>query len=323
MWKFKPIYKTTVWGGRRLRSFKDDPLAPGGAVGESWELSDIPGSESVVEAGPDKGLSLRTLIEKYGAALLGAKGVEKGGLSRFPLLLKFIDAAADLSVQVHPDDAMARRMGRPFGKNEMWVVVDSEPGSRLACGFNRPVDSAALPRLAADGGIVDTLRYTEVKAGDSFYIPAGRVHAIGAGMMIAEIQQSSDDTFRLYDYGRPGPDGRPRELHIAEATQATDTADTAGAPVVPERIDDVEEVLVRSPFFTVSRLTSAEPVRRSYKAIPSFVAFMCMEGEAKLTSYAGNAVLRRGETILLGADEKELLVMPEGDGPVSLLEIHL
>ena len=216
-------------------------------IGESWEISGVAGSESVVADGKDKGLTLTALIDKYGASLLGEKNYKRYGDS-FPLLIKFIDAHDDLSVQVHPDDELARKRGSKFGKTEMWYVLGAAPGARLANGFNREVNPDEYEGLVNSGEIMDVLNFNPVKPGDTFFIPAGRVHAIGKGAFVAEIQETSDITYRLYDYKRKDKDGNERQLHTKEAFEAINFKDTEGKPVAYTAHRDIPVNLVTSPF---------------------------------------------------------------------------
>lgn len=217
---FEPNLHTVVWGGKRLRPYKglvpsDEP------IGESWEVSAIPSSASVIANGELKGRSIIDVIEAAPEDILGKSVAEKNG-GKLPLLIKFIDAKRDLSIQVHPNDEMARRVHGKSGKTEMWYIIDAEPGSYLYAGFQKEITKEEYKRRVADGTITEVLAKHKVKPGDVFYLPAGRVHAICSGILLAEIQQSSDLTYRIFDYNRPGLDGKPRELHTELAAEALD-----------------------------------------------------------------------------------------------------
>ncbi len=215
--KFEPILKQTLWGGDRIVPYKG--LAAGPAhVGESWELSGVRGNESVVANGPWAGTTLPALIAREKGALVGDSVYARFG-EEFPLLIKFIDAREDLSIQVHPNDALARRRHGSQGKTEMWYVVDAAPGARLRSGFARPVTPDEYEASVANDTVTQILREYEVRRGDLFFLPAGRVHSIGAGSFIAEIQQTSDITYRIYDFNRRAPDGKTRELHTELAKE--------------------------------------------------------------------------------------------------------
>lgn len=321
MWKFRPILKETIWGGEKIVPFKhiESDLHK---VGESWEVSGIKGSESAVAEGPDKGLTLTELIKKYKGDLVGERTYKQCG-DRFPLLIKIIDACQDLSVQVHPDDALAQELGMENGKTEMWYVIDAKPGAKLACGFNRKVEAAEYEQLVESGDIEKTLRYVPVRKGDTFFIPAGRVHAIGAGIVVGEIQQTSDATYRLYDYHRKDAQGRERELHTALAKRAIRFDDTDGDKVQYSPREDIPVNLVKCPYFTTNLLKLDAPVMRDYSELDSFVVVMATEGEAELecTSMLSTdpehplqvtLPLHAGETALISARALGLTITPKG-----------
>ena len=324
MWTFLPIYKHPVWSGNRIPSFKNGPIEiPDNApIGESWEVSDVPDNVSVVADGPDKGISLDMLIARYCEKLLG-KGVMRRYGSRFPLLIKIIDAGRDLSIQVHPDDAMAQTMGHPFGKNEMWMVLEANQGARLASGFNREIDPAELNGLVESGKILDVLRYIPVEPGSAFHIPSGRVHAIGAGILIAEIQQTSDDTFRLYDYNRPGSDGKPRPLHLPQARKAINYGDVSGFALEYEKVSQGVSEIIDSDCFTVNMIAASESLTRDYSALDSFVAVMAIEGCAELEAPSGTLRLEQGNTVLLPATDHSLQITPCEKSSFRALEVYI
>ena len=211
MYKFQPILKSTIWGGEKIVPYKHI-ASDQKQVGESWELSGVKGNESVVAGGPEAGTTLPGLIARHGAALLGKANAARFG-QEFPLLIKFIDARQDLSIQVHPNDALAWERHKSKGKTEMWYVVDADKGARLRSGFAKQVTPAQYEASVADNTITDLLAEYEIHPGDLFFLPAGRVHSIGAGAFIAEIQQTSDITYRIYDFNRKDADGNTRELH--------------------------------------------------------------------------------------------------------------
>lgn len=310
MWTFNPILKTLIWGGEKIAPYKGIRTALKN-IGESWEISGVAGSESVVADGPDKGLTLSQLLEKYGEKLLGKKNYKKYGNS-FPLLIKFIDAAHDLSVQVHPDDELARKRGSLFGKTEMWYVLGAEEGALLANGFNREVKPEEYKNLVDTGEIMDVLNFNPVKKGDAFYIPAGRVHAIGKGAFVAEIQETSDITYRLYDYKRKDENGNERELHTEEAFEAINFSDTDGHAVEYTAHPDVPVNLVTSPFFTTNLLDIDHEVMRDYSEWDTFVVIICTKGSARLTTSDSSIILNEGHSVLIPAYCKSLSIRPEG-----------
>lgn len=308
MWTFKPILKTIIWGGDKIAPFKGIETEQK-SIGESWEISGVTGSESIVASGKDEGLTLPQLIDRYGADLLGKKNYNKYG-NKFPLLIKFIDARNDLSVQVHPDDELARKRGSEFGKTEMWYVLGAEDGAVLANGFNRNVNPAEYRNLVETGEIMDVLNFNSIKPGDTFYIPAGRVHAIGKGSFIAEIQETSDITYRLYDYKRRDAQGKERELHTEEAFEAINFNDTEGRAVEYEAKADIPVNLVTSPFFTTNLLKIDHEIIRNYSEWDTFVIIICTKGSAKLTTQEGSRELKEGHSVLIPASCKALTISP-------------
>lgn len=309
MWTFDPIFKSTIWGGERIAPFKHVATEQR-QIGESWELSGVEGSESVVAEWPDKGLTLSELIRKYGASLMGERNLRKFG-DTFPLLIKFIDARDDLSIQVHPDDEMANRLGKPFGKTEMWYVLDAAKGARLANGFKEPVEPAEYAGLVESGKIIDELRFDPIKRGDVFFIPAGRVHAIGKGAFIAEIQQTSDITYRIYDYHRKDSQGRERELHTELARQAINFNDCDGRAVRYTERPDIPVNVVTSPFFTTNVLEIDHEVMRDYSEWDTFVVLIATGGEATLECAGQRLDIRKGTTVLIPASANSLTIIPK------------
>lgn len=309
MWKFYPILKATIWGGTRIADFKKIKEA-GENIGESWELSGVEGMESVVAEGSDKDLRLSQLIDRHKSKLLGERNYTRFG-DRFPLLVKFIDARDDLSVQVHPDDAMAARLGHNCGKTEMWYVVDAEKGARLANGFTSPVDPADYERLVESGEIEKVLNFNKINKGDVFFIPAGRVHAIGKGAFIAEIQQTSDDTFRIYDYHRKDADGKEREVHTTLAKEAINFNDCEGNPTEYTLHGNLPVNVVASPYFTTNVLDLDSEMMRDYSEADTFVAIIALEGKAELLCGEQKMDIKQGETVLVSADSTSLILRPD------------
>ena len=302
--KFNPIFKPTLWGS------------------ETWVVSAVKGPESMVTSGSCKGMTLPEVVKQYGAELLGKKNHEKFG-DDFPLLIKFIDARQDLSIQVHPDDALSARRHGKMGKNEMWYVVGADRGSRLIAGFRQKVELADYAQKVADGSIEDDLNKVPVNEGDCFYIPAGRVHGIGAGMLIAEIQQTSDVTYRIYDYMRRDREGNLRELHVSLALEAIDFQDITTNPKVSytERRDELIP-LVESPFFVTNELKLSQNYVRQYGNEDSFHVYMCLRGECCVVSPEGQGTfLREGESLVVPASMPSVNIIP--DGECKLLESHV
>ena len=317
---FRPLLKQTIWGGEQIKELKGIADAPE-RIGESWEISGVPGDETPVCCGDDEGLTLPRLIEKYGADLVGKDNLSRYG-STFPLLIKFISAAQDLSIQVHPDDKMAQRMGHPYGKTEMWYITGAKEGASLVSGFAHPSSAEEYVASLADGTLMEHLQSHKTQPGQCFFIPAGRIHSIGAGNFLVEIQQSSNDTFRVYDFDRRDAQGNPRELHVEQAKEALNYSDTQAKPVDYEPKENGSVCLVNCPQFTTSLYEANEPIAADFSEIDSFVIFICFEGKAALTDDEGNAfTLQAGQSVLLPATLKELKIVPEGN--FRALETHV
>lgn len=310
MWTFEPILKTTIWGGDKIAPFKGISTDIRN-IGESWEISGVEGSESIVATGPDKGMTLSGLLYKYGAELLGKKNYAKFG-NRFPLLIKFIDAREDLSVQVHPDDETAQRHGQHNGKTEMWFVLQADKDARLANGFIEAVDPAAYEGLVANGEIENVLNFNYIHQGEAYYIPAGRVHAIGKGSFVAEIQQTSDATYRLYDYHRKDKDGNERELHTELAKEAIDFEDTEGKKMEYTATPDIPVNIVKSPYFTTNLFSLDHQLLRDYRECDSFVALIATDGSAVIRSGTETIEIKAGTTVLIPAAANGIEINPEG-----------
>lgn len=278
--QFKQNFFELVWGGNRLKPLKGLP-ADDKRIGESWEVSAVPGKESYVANGPLEGYSLPRLAEEYGALLLGNKVVKMYG-RKFPLLVKFIDAAKDLSIQVHPDDELAKARHNCSGKTEMWFVMDAQPGAYLYSGFSTPISKYEYEKRVEDGSICDVLARHEVKKGDVFFIPSGRVHAICGGIMVAEVQQSSDITYRIFDYNRPGLDGKPRQLHTEYAKDAIDYKVYDNYRSDYEYKVNKPVAMTESPYFTVKRHVINRSFHRKLFKYDSFVIYMCLHGDCKI-----------------------------------------
>lgn len=319
--KFKPILKSQIWGGDKLvKAGKKLPKnsAPDELIGESWEVSGVEGDVSVVSNGFLKSNDLEELTEVYMGELVGDKVYETYGLE-FPILIKFIDARDVLSVQVHPDDALAEERHGSRGKTEMWYVVDCEPGACLYVGFNRPVTREEYLDAVAGGTLTDLLMRYEVKRGDAFYIPAGTVHAIGGGLLIAEIQETSDITYRISDWGRVGRDGKPRQLHTAEATDAINFNFAKDyLRHVASQPNTVREI-VSTSFFTVNVLQVDGEMSRDHTSLDSFVAYVCTAGNLTVKTEGGTEKLLAFESLLLPAETDEAII----SGCGTVLEVYI
>lgn len=318
--KFEPILKQMLWGGDKIIPFKhlDSNLA---GVGESWEVSDVEGSESVVMNGPDKGLDLSQMVRKYKEELVGEANYARFG-NKFPLLIKFIDAKQDLSIQVHPTDELAKKRHNSFGKTEMWYVIAAEDGSKLRSGFSQQITPKEYKERIYNNTITDVLQEYEIHAGDVFFLPAGRIHSIGAGAFIAEIQQTSDITYRIYDFNRKDANGNPRELHTDLAKDAIDYEVLNDYRTEYEAVKNEPVEIVACPYFTTSLYDMTEEISCDYSELDSFVIFICVEGSCTMTDDQKNEItLKAGETVLLPASTQEITIRP--DGAVKLLETYV
>jgi mannose-6-phosphate isomerase len=306
--RFDPIVKRLIWGGRRLGDVLGKPIGEGLQYAESWEISDYRHDVSIVADGPFAGKNLRELIRTLPIELLGPA---LAGAVQFPLLVKYIDAQQTLSVQVHPDDERGLLLANDNGKTETWVVVAAEPGSLIYAGLKRGVTRSQFAEAIATGEVEPLLHQFPATPGACILIPAGIVHAIGAGVLLAEIQQMSDATFRVFDWNRLGVDGQPRQLHVSEALESTDFDAGPVDPIetTPELIPGgTREQLSRSEFFALERLklTSAAVVGRDDR----FTIVMALGGDAKITASSGSHIIRFGETLLLPASSGECRVTP-------------
>lgn len=316
--KFKPILKSIIWGGSDITRFKNiEPIQDG--IGESWEISGVEGDISIIENGHLAGTSLKTLLSESREKLVGAEVYHKFG-NKFPLLIKFIDAQDDLSIQVHPDDKLAGERHNSFGKTEMWYVVKAAPGAFLYTGFEKEISPDEYEKSVEDNSFTDRLKKHTVKEGDVFFLPAGRVHAIGAGCFIAEIQQTSNITYRIYDYNRKDAQGNSRELHTELAKEAIDFKlyDTYQTEYNKELNKPVE--LVTCPYFTTNLLELNEFTKRDYSKKDSFVIYMCLEGSLNLVDNKGNSLfIERGESLLIPAETNYIEISPNNH--CKLLEV--
>ena len=307
--KFEPILKQILWGGDKIIPFKhlNETLSN---VGESWEVSAVEGSESVVANGVDKGLTLPEMVRKYKEELVGETNYARFG-NKFPLLIKFIDAKLDLSMQVHPDDELAKKRHNSFGKTEMWYVINAAKGAGLYSGFSKQINADEYVKRVEDNTIMDVLQRYEVNPGDVFFLPAGRVHAIGAGCFIAEIQQTSNITYRIYDYDRKGPDGKGRELHTELAKDAIDSTLYQDYRTHYKAHTNATVELAACKYFTTNLLDVDTIMVRDFSELDSFFVYICMEGKASIRDNKGNEIyIHQGQTVLIPADTDVVTISP-------------
>ena len=318
MFKFKPLLMQSLWGGEKIIPFKhlDSDLTN---VGESWEISGVKNNETVVDGGEYDGTPLNVLVERLGPKLVGQDNYERFG-NEFPLLIKFIDARDDLSIQVHPTDEIALRQGRRRGKTEMWYLMSSDKGAKLYSGLKKKITPEEYAAMVENDTICDALAQYEVKEEDVFFLRAGRIHAIGAGCFLAEIQQTSDVTWRIYDFKRKDKDGNYRELHTKQAAEAINynVEKDYRTNYLPEKNQGVN--LVSCPYFNTAVYDLNEPMTIDYSELDSFVILIGLSGEGTVTDAKGNTTsLKAGETILLPATNAQVKV----EGTVKFLETYV
>lgn len=320
IFKFQPLLKSTLWGGERIIPFKhlNDNMEN---IGESWEISGVKDNETIVSEGQYKGKKLNDLVAELKEKLVGKECYKRYG-DEFPLLIKFIDARQDLSIQVHPTDEIAKKQGRERGKTEMWYLMDSAPGAKLYSGLKKKITPEEYKKMVEDDTICDALAQYAVKEGDVFFLPAGRIHAIGAGCFLAEIQQTSDVTWRIYDFKRKDKNGNYRELHTQQASEAIDYAvyDNYRTEYTP--VQNQRQEVVKCQYFTTSifDLTSDGGEKNlDYTDHDGFVILIGVKGEGTLTNANGDSTsLNTGETILIPATETKFKVT----GNVRFLEVY-
>lgn len=316
--KFKPLLKQTLWGGEKIVPFKHI-CSDMHQVGESWEISGVKDNESIVSDGPYEGKSLNEVVTILKDKLVGKDNYERFG-DEFPLLIKFIDAQKQLSIQVHPSDEVAHRQGKERGKTEMWYVMDSEPYAKLRCGLKKAITPEEYSQMVADDTIVDAIAEYDVKEGDCFFIPAGRIHSIGAGCFLAEIQQTSDVTYRIYDFKRKDKNGNYRQLHTKEAAESIDyhVEKTYRTEYKPEKNQGVS--LVQCPFFNTAVYDLTEPMTLDYSELDSFVILIGVKGSGEITDNEGNTfTLSAGESVIVPATTDSLKV----SGTIKFLETYV
>jgi|TARA_B110000483_G_scaffold139524_1_gene166656 mannose-6-phosphate isomerase len=319
--KFTPIFKYRLWGGEKLKSVLNKKYTETN-IGESWEISAVEEGETVVAAGSLQGKTLQDLIKEYKGAFLGKAVYEQFG-NDFPLLIKFIDAKTPLSIQVHPGNEIAKERHNSFGKNEMWYVMEADAAAELIVGFDKKLAKEAYQKSVADGSILNLMHHENVAEGDTFYIPTGRVHAIGAGVLLAEIQQTSDITYRMFDYNRvDAKTGKLRDLHNDLAIDVIDFECHESYKTSYATKKNVSNALVHSPYFTSNLLIIEGSLKKDYSSLDSFVIYICVAGAIELSCNNETFSFKRGETMLLPAAQEhvELKAISEGS---KLLEVYL
>lgn len=316
--RFQPIFKERLWGGQKLRTILHKNI-PRGNLGESWELSDVEGDVSVIANGFLKGKNLREAVKLWQKNLVGKK-IYTLYANHFPLLIKFIDAREDLSIQVHPDDELAQKKHGCNGKTEMWYVMQAEENARLIVGFNQKVDKENYKNKLAQGRLTELMNYEKVEHGSTFFIKTGTIHAIGAGVLLAEIQQTSDITYRVYDFNRKDKNGQTRELHTEQALDALNFTDEKDFIVNYQKIPGQPNKMVECPYFTTNYLKIEGRIDLKLSAIDSFKIYLVVSGHAVFHLDNQTENLKYGEVILVPASVENLKIESED---CEILEVFI
>lgn len=316
--KFNALLKSTLWGGDKIIPFKNLDIQQEN-VGESWEISGVKDNETIVADGPYAGKKLNELVEELKGKLVGEDNYQRFG-NEFPLLIKFIDARQDLSIQVHPTDEIAKMQGKERGKTEMWYLMDSDKDATLLCGLKKKITPEEYAQMVENDTIVDAIDRYEVKEGDCFFLPAGRIHAIGTGCFLAEIQQTSDVTYRIYDFKRKDKNGNYRQLHTKEAAECINYNVESNYRTEYTPVKNQGVSLVQCPYFNTAVYDLDEPMTIDYSELDSFVILIGVKGNATITDNEGNTfTLQAGESVLVPATTETLKV----DGNIKFLETYL
>ena len=318
--KFETVLKEKVWGGNRLASAYNKKSDDSLKIGESWELSAVADNQSVISNGFLAGNNIEELIEVYMGDITGDSVYEKFG-NEFPLLIKFIEAQQDLSIQVHPNDDLAKKRHKAYGKTEMWYILENNKGAKIYTGFKDGVTKGLYEKAIIEGGIEELLNVESVEPGDTFFTPAGRVHAIGAGIVLVEIQQTSDITYRIFDWNRKGTGKEKRELHTDLALDAIDFGQSGKNKIRIEPKINKTMNLVDCDYFNTNIISFNKPMEKEYYSIDSFVVYICIDGEFIICWDDTSEKITKGETVLLPAMIKEVTLKPVNEA--RLLEIYI
>lgn len=316
--KFYPILKERLWGGTNLGTLLGKELESD-LIGESWELSGVAGDVSIVANGSFKGTTLTDLINKFPEEILGKSVLERFG-KEFPILIKFIDAQKDLSIQLHPDDELAGKRHNSFGKTEMWYIMDAENDAELIIGFKEDISKETYLESLKNDTLTDLLNYENVSEGDAYFINAGKIHAIGAGILIAEIQQTSDQTYRVYDYNRKDAQGNLRELHTELSVDAISYDRQDDFKVSYGKETNVSNPMVDCPYFKTNFISLNKNIQFDVSDQDSFTIYMCIDGEVLIENDFGSILIKKGETVLVPAITSHVLLSAE---QAKLLEITI
>ena len=316
--KFQPLFKYRIWGGNKLKTVLNKDY-DSESIGESWEISDVQNDETVVADGSLKGYTLKQLIQEFKGEFLGESVYKQFG-EAFPLLIKFIDAKTPLSIQVHPNNEYAKAHHNSFGKNEMWYIMQADQDANIIVGFEKEIDKTQFKQHLEDKSVLDVMHHENVKKGDAFYIPTGRIHAIGAGVMLAEIQQTSDVTYRVYDYDRVDKTtGKTRELHTEQATEVLDFNVESSYKTDYQKELNTSNKLIHSPYFKSNFLPIKGEVKKDCSNVDSFVIYMCVSGQAVIQYQQKDYTINTGETILLPASVNDVMLKSDD---AQILEVY-
>jgi len=316
--KFHPIVKERLWGGQKLKTVLGKEIT-NDITGESWEVSTVEGDISIVSNGVLSGSSLQELIDKDPSGFLGKEVFKRFGKD-FPILIKFIDAKLDLSIQLHPNDALAKERHNSFGKTEMWYIMDADEDANLIVGFNKDVTKEEYAKSLEDNTLLDLLNYEYVKEGDTFFINTGKIHAIGAGVLLAEIQQTSDVTYRVFDFNRKDKNGNLRELHTEQALDAIDYEQKDDFKVSYQQTIDTVNTMVDCPYFKTNFIELSKDLNQDVSQRDSFTIYMCVGGSATIGNEFGSETIQKGETVLISAHCKAIEITTES---AKLLEVTI
>lgn len=318
--KFKPIFKEKIWGGNKLNTILGKNLPQNKKIGESWEISGFKDNISIVSNGQLAGNSLQELVEIYMGDLVGDKVFEKFGIE-FPLLVKFIDANKALSIQVHPNDELAGKRHNECGKTEMWYIVQADKNSEITMGFKQEINKEQYQKYFQEGHLNQILNIEKTKEGEVFFIPAGRIHASGKGILLAEIQQTSDLTYRIYDWDRKDKDGNCRELHTELALDAIDFSTYNNYKTPYKKTKNRSALILECEYFHTNILDLNKPIEKDYSLIDSFIIIMCLKGSLLIHNKNNKEQVNTGETVLVPASLDSVILEPVGES--KILEVFI
>lgn len=318
--KFNPIYKDKIWGGKKIKTYLNQDFSPLPNCGEVWVLSGVDENQTEIENGFLEGNDLNDLVEIYMGDLVGDPIYKRFG-NEFPILIKFIDANDWLSIQVHPDDELAEKRHGSLGKTEMWYIMDAGKDAELISGFKEKTDKEGYKEHLGNKTLKRILNFEKVKQGDVYYIPSGRVHALGPDVLLAEIQQTSDVTYRIYDWDRMNEAGIMRELHTKDALDALDFTVYDNYKTNYESKTNETSELVKSEYFTTNLIHLSKPLKKDYSELDSFVIYVCVEGSGDIICDENKLNLKMGEAMLIPAVSNKVEIHPKAE--IKILEVYI